>query len=589
MRKVVLFGCLFTLFLTVSWNTPDNHWRDKFDSTLLEEAEQGQLVEALVHIKGKANLAAAYALKTKEQKGAFVYHQLQAVAKMTQAEILQILEAENINYHSFYITNAIYVQAKFPLLRELAKREDVTHIAPNPWVKMEEPIRASNNNNDLEMRDGIEWGIERINADDVWAMGYTGQNVVVGGQDTGYEWDHPALINKYLGWNGSEADHNYTWHDAIHQISPLSNDSLNTCGLNAIVPCDDHNHGTHTMGTMVGDDGEGNQIGVAPGARWIACRNMEEGNGSPATYTECFQWFLAPTDLNNENPDPSKAPHVINNSWSCPESEGCNSTNWAMMEEVVNNLKAAGVVVVVSAGNEGSNCSTIARASAIFENTFAVGAVRPNDTIAGFSSRGPVTIDGSNRAKPNVVAPGTGVRSAVRGGNYQSFGGTSMAAPHTAGAVALIISAKPELAGQVETIEDLLEQTAVPKTTDQECGGLSGMEVPNHTYGFGRIDVLEAVNAALGVVDVAPNPATATKLNVFPNPFKDVVQFQLINGKGTSSLEIFNAKGQLLQRTNWVIEGNFTKLISLKHLPSDVYYFRLRNKEEVFSGKLIKR
>merc|ERR1712127_902407 len=100
---------------------------------------------------------------------------------------------------------------------------------------------------------------------------------------------------------------------------------------------------------MVGEDND-NQIGVAPGAKWIACRNMERGNGTPATYIECFEWFMAPTDLNNENPDVSKAPHVIANSWSCPTSEGCDSTNWHVMEAVVQNLKASGVVVVVSAG-----------------------------------------------------------------------------------------------------------------------------------------------------------------------------------------------------------------------------------------------
>lgn len=589
MRKVLFFGCLSILFLCVSWYNPDNNWRDKIDATLLADAEQGLKVEALIQINGKANLSAAHALKTKEQKGQYVFTQLQAVAKTAQEEIIQVLEREGIKYHSFYIVNAIYVQAELPLLRQLAERDDVTHIAPNPWVKMDEPIRISNSNNDLEMRDGIEWGIERINADDVWAMGYTGQNVVIGGQDTGYEWDHPALINKYRGWNGSEADHNFNWHDAIHEISPLSNDSINPCGLDAIIPCDDHSHGTHTMGTMVGDDGEGNQIGVAPGARWMACRNMEEGNGSPATYTECFQWFLAPTDLNNQNPDPSKAPHVINNSWSCPASEGCNDSNWAMMEEVVNNLKAAGVVVVVSAGNSGSNCETVSTAAPIFENSFTIGAIKPNDTIANFSSRGPVTIDGSNRAKPNVVAPGVSVRSSIRGGAYASFNGTSMAGPHVAGAVALMISAKPELAGQVETIETLLEQTAIPKTTDQECGGLSGSEVPNHTYGFGRIDVLDAVEAAIGVVNVNPDPDAAIQLEVFPNPFRDQVQFQLRGITGTAVLEIFSASGQLLQQVEWSVEGALSHNISFVQLPADVYYYRLRNNEQVFSGKLVKQ
>ena len=202
-------------------------------------------------------------------------------------------------------------------------------------------------------------------------------------------------------------------------------------------PCDDQGHGTHTMGTMIGSEGD-NQIGVAPDAQWCACRNMERGYGTPFTYIECFEWFLAPTDLNNENPDPSKAPHVINNSWGCPPTEGCNPDNFELMNIVVNNLRAAGIVVVVSAGNDGSGCGSVYTPAAIYEGSFSIGATRSNDTIAGFSSRGPVWSDGSNRLKPNVCAPGTNVRSSVPGGGYDYSSGTSMAGPHVAGLVASV-------------------------------------------------------------------------------------------------------------------------------------------------------
>jgi serine protease AprX len=121
----------------------------------------------------------------------------------------------------------------------------------------------------------------------------SGQGVVVGGQDTGYQWDHPAIKSQYRGWDGVEADHAYSWHDAIHE--DLGSLDLNHCGFDSPVPCDDHGHGTHTMGTIVGGaDNVGTQIGVAPGARWIGCRNMENGWGTPATYSECYEWFMAP-------------------------------------------------------------------------------------------------------------------------------------------------------------------------------------------------------------------------------------------------------------------------------------------------------
>ena len=140
-------------------------------------------------------------------------------------------------------------------------------------------------------------------------------------------------------------NHNYNWHDSIHSGG-------GSCGADSPAPCDDFGHGTHTMGTMVGDDGGTNKIGVAPRRKWIGCRNMDQGVGTPATYTECFQWFIAPTDLPNQNPDPSKAPHVINNSWGCPPSEGC--TDPTVLQTVVENTRAAGIEVVVSAGNAGS-------------------------------------------------------------------------------------------------------------------------------------------------------------------------------------------------------------------------------------------
>jgi subtilisin family serine protease len=205
--------------------------------------------------------------------------------------------------------------------------------------------------------------------------------VVVAGQDTGYDWSHPALKGHYRGWDGSTADHNYNWHDAIHD------NFLNPCGSDLLEPCDDNGHGTHTMGTIVGDDpSQGNQIGMAPGATWIGCRNMDEGFGTPITYSECYQWFVAPTDLNDENPDPAKAPDVINNSWGCWPDEGCIDPD--ILQAVVESVRAAGILTVHSAGNAGPHCSTIVDPAAIYEASFTVGSTRENDRMSDFSSRG---------------------------------------------------------------------------------------------------------------------------------------------------------------------------------------------------------
>jgi len=246
---------------------------------------------------------------------------------------------------------------------------------------------------------------------------------------------------------------------------------------------------------MVGDDGGTNQVGVAPDAKWIGCRNMDQGNGTPTTYLECFDWFLAPTDLNGLNPDPSKAPHVINNSWGCPTSEGCNSGNWATMQTAIANLTAAGVLVVASAGNGGSGCFTVNDPPAMFAESFSVGNFSASTgALAGSSSRGPVTTDGSGRMKPDIAAPGQSVRSSTGASDssYDWFSGTSMAGPHVAGAAALVMSAVPGLQREPALVRQFLTQsaTAVSSTSCSSAG------VPNNLYGSGRLNALAAVQSA---------------------------------------------------------------------------------------------
>ncbi len=457
----------------------------KVDPWVLETAARGK-TEFLVFLRDQADLTGADALPGRAEKGRHVYRALRAAADRSQAPVIAQIEALGLTYRPFWIANMIWVRGDSAAVQALALRADVSHIYANPGVRMVTPSPEGDTAARPGGTAGIEPGVSKVHAPDLWALGFTGQGVVVGGQDTGYDWNHAAIKNKYRGWNGATANHNYNWHDAIHSGGGV-------CGANSTQPCDDVNHGTHTMGTMVGDDGGTNQIGVAPGAKWIGCRNMNQGVGTPATYTECYQWFLAPTDLNDQNPDPSKSPDVINNSWGCPPSEGCIDPN--VLLAVVDSVRAAGIVTVHSAGNSGSGCSSVSDPAAIYDSSFSVGATDINDNIASFSSRGPVTVDGSNRLKPDISAPGVNVRSSIPGGGYTSFSGTSMAGPHTVGVVALLMSASPALNGNPNGIESLLTGSAVPRTTTQTCGGVPGSSIPNNTYGYGRVDALNAYNA----------------------------------------------------------------------------------------------
>jgi subtilisin family serine protease len=161
---------------------------------------------------------------------------------------------------------------------------------------------------------------------------------------------------------------------------------------------------------------------------------------------------------------------------------------------VVNSTRAAGIVVVVSAGNTGANgCGSVDYPPAIYDSSFTVGATDSSDNITDFSSRGPADHTNTNLPKPDISAPGQGIRSSIPGGGYVSLNGTSMAAPHVSGLVALLLSARPYLTGQVSAIETQIEWNALPRTTTEDCGGVPGSQIPNNTYGWGRIDALKTI------------------------------------------------------------------------------------------------
>lgn len=583
MYKAVLFILFFGLQYIYAFNDPKV--LKKVDESLLVAYQTQAEAEYIVILKDKLVFNQPLPFQSKNEKGNYVYQALLKHAEKTQRPIIKLLNGHDVEFQAFFIINAIKVKSDKSLMMDLAALPAVEQIINDAPMKMLDYFQEKSQG----LRSGEpEWGIKYIKADSVWMSGITGQGVVIAGQDTGYDWEVSPIKTKYRGYIDSlHVDHNYNWFDAIIKNSPHFPDTiLNPCGLASRFPCDDNNHGTHTMGTMVGQDDD-NNIGVAPGAKWIACRNMDRGWGQPSTYINCFEWFLAPRDLDGLNPDPTKAPHVINNSWFCSVEEGCNASNFALMEDVVKNVKAAGIVVVVSAGNSGSSCGSVTGPPAFFESSFSVGATDINGNIAGFSSRGPVVIDSSFRLKPNASAPGVNVRSVIRGGGFANLSGTSMAGPHMAGVVALIISANPKLAGNVETIEDIIESTAIVTTSDQTCGEFDGSLVPNAVFGYGIVNAYEAVQRAKAF-NTGINQPEISKVIVFPNPSDDLISFNVGNGSQTiKTIKIFDIQGQKVIE-KYEGDGHLLTTLSISQLQFGTYTYLLQTDDKIYYGKFVK-
>ena len=468
------------------------------DPNIYVALERQGTAQVMVILQQQADLSGAARLRTKTEKGAFVYEQLTTIAAQTQGGLRAFLDSRGAEYRAYWIVNMLMVTVDAKLLDELARQPGVERLegytqpdvdslepslgaghdlgpdfgaeyGPFPPVAMIAQTLRSLGEYGMEFGPAspatVEWNIQRVGADDVWGLGFNGAGVVVGNLDSGVVWTHPALVNHYRPQiPGAPGRHDYNWWDGTGGSS---------------VPLDYSWHGTITMGPIVGDDGAGNQIGMAPGAYWIAC----PGTASPnVNILDCFQFFLAPTDLNGNNPRPDLAPDVINNSWG-------SATDY---HAAIQALYAAGIFFAHAAGNTGPACLTVLNPGQ-WPEVMTTGAFAQGDTIWAYSSRGPALIEREWVVKPDITSPGVLVRTCLPTGGYASGSGTSLAAPHITGAVALLISANPELRGKVDILQMLLKTSAEPKVS-AACSPF--VDVPNDVWGWGILNVYNAVLAA---------------------------------------------------------------------------------------------
>lgn len=442
---------------------------------LVKFKEKADTEKVAASAKESAEKASLSSQKSLLAQRSAVVSELKATSMEEQQNVMQFLEqeAENGNvdeYDSYFIVNGMAVTATKEVAEKIASFEEVEKVLANETRQLFTTKTKDAVTPESEVAN-IEWNVERVNAPETWDMGIDGAGTVVASIDTGVQWDHPALKEKYRGYDAAtgEADHDYNWFDA-------------TAGQDT--PYDDQGHGTHVTGTMVGGEPDGsNQVGVAPGAKWIGVKAFTASGGSDVDLLEAAEWILAPTDAEG-NTRVDLAPDVVNNSWG----GGPGLDEW--YRDVVINWRAAEIFPEFSAGNTtltnpGGPGSVASPAN--YPESFATGATDINDVVGSFSLRGPSPYD---EIKPDISAPGVNIRSSVPGSGYEGgWNGTSMAGPAVAATAALLRQVNADLT--VDEMEQILLDTATPLTDE------TYPETPNHGYGYGLVDAYAAVSSIL--------------------------------------------------------------------------------------------
>ncbi len=464
-RIVVALLALAIVVGTSSSTLPQASAQATIDNRVFEQLALSPTGEItfLVHLAPRADLRSMQGIRDRIARKMAVAAALKRTADVTQAPVralLADLERQGLVSHvrAFFTTNTIAVTGRREAVLALARAPGVERIEAEGQISLAGPgVHAEQSS---KPRVTVEPNISQIRAPIVWRLGFQGQGVIVGTIDTGVRWTHEALKPGYKCYR--TISHAKCWFDAVN-------------GLDA--PYDDRGLGTHVMGILAGRHG----IGVARKAKWVACKAFDyNGFADKADILKCADFFTA---LALDARTAVFVPDIVNNSWNTflgdPDGEFFNG--------VVDAWNAAGIHSAFSVGNSGPDCLTTSFPGA-YAGAFAVGAVDAADVITDFSSRGPAS---RTNIKPDVVAPGVSIRSAAHACDncYWEMSGTTIATPHAAGTLALMLSKNGSLTpAEARTIAE----NSAKHISDLSCGGSAD---DNNVYGHGRIDALNAVNA----------------------------------------------------------------------------------------------
>ncbi|MBM6400010.1 S8 family serine peptidase [Phycicoccus sonneratiae] len=442
-------------------------------------------VPVVVHLRGRAPDAPTTG--SRRARRAALVRSLRAHAGSSQSALLARLarlqaEGRTGPATSLWVTDAVAVSATPDVVRELASRPDVASVEPDAVTVLAADVAAEGN-------------VSTTGAPTLWAGGRTGTGVVVATLDSGADPSNPDLAASWRGGTNS-------WFDPY--------------GQHPDAPVDLSGHGTATLGVVVGDHDAGTSYGMAPGARWIAARVFDDrGASSTSAIHQAFQWALDP----DHDPATDDGPDVVNLSWSLGTGPGCDLE----FQPDVAALRAAGTLTVAAAGNFGPGPATSV-SPGNYPEVLSVGAVDSSDRLWPSSSAGPSTCGGRGRVLPDLVAPGVSVLAADRWGGYQVVSGTSIATPHVAGALALLLQ------GRRGTAVDPLVAALTGGAVDLGAAG------PDDVFGHGRLDVaaaealLEAtppadpgfaLTAAPASVTVAAGQTVSAEVRLVPEPGYD--------------------------------------------------------------------